>query len=94
MERNWKALHRRSLQENRPRFFRTLVRTGELERYLEGIDQEASEMYAQLVVRLSRDPARTPDQVQRQAEELVLHEFILVMDEETLEAERHGGYVD
>ena len=93
MAMDWKSLHRRSLQKNRLKLFRELVRTGELEEHLEEIGQSASEMYAELVADLSQDPARTPDQVRRQAEELVLHEFILVMDEETLEAER-DGYVD
>lgn len=93
MARNWESLHRRSLQENRPKFFRELVQTGQLEEHLEEINQAASEMYADLVAKLSRDPAYTLDQAQRQAEELVLHEYILVMDEETLEAER-DGYLD
>lgn len=93
--RNWRELHKRSLRENQPKMFKELSQTGQLNRHLEEVDQEASEMYSLLVKRmLSRNPSRTLDQVSRSATEVVMQDLVLVKDAETQEADRLGGYVD
>lgn len=95
MKRNWKELHKKSLRENQPRTFRTLSRSGALSQHLQEVHQEAEEMWMLLTGQLrEKNPTWTPDQIERTATEVVLHELILVRDEETMRAELAGGYTD
>lgn len=92
---NWKQLHRRSLELNQPETFRELTLSGRLDPYLLEVDQVARESYLSQVERLQqKTPKWTPDQIERSAQEVVLQEIVLVRDQETLEAEAQGGYLD
>ena len=92
---NWKALHQRSLQQNQPKTYHELVSSGTLNQVLQEVDQEAREMFEELVKELrASNPSWTQDQAERSAQEVVLAELVLVKDDETLEADRQGGYTD
>lgn len=95
IEPNWKQLHKESLRQNQPETFRELTSSGRLNQYLLEVDQVARESYKTQVERLQQKrPKWTPDQMERSAQEVVLQELVLVRDQETLEAEAQGGYLD
>lgn len=94
MPEDWKELHKRSLRRNQPQLYRELETSGELKAHLEAVDRVARATYKKTSERLrnSRREKWTPDQIERTATEIVMQEVILVMDAETLEAERRGAY--
>lgn len=101
---NYRSLHEQSLRESRPDFYRALKRSGELTAHLDDVAREAREMHALVVKQMAErhpyDPAEWKNSrsawegwLQRTAQELVLHDLVLVPDQETLNAMR-DGYTD
>jgi len=94
---------REHLRRHCPKLYRGLQAKGELEAYLSDLGREAEEMEIELERQyLERNPPPEdyPKRVNhlmhahRIAEEITLHELILIPDEETERAIRRGGYRD
>ena len=89
--------HLESLQENRPDLLRELEKAGELEKHLAHIDQQAREMKALILKQmLDADPGQSTAHnamTERMAEEVVLHDLVLVRSKEDEEGDR-DGYTD
>jgi len=100
----YRQLHEEQLRQNRPGMYRDLRRHGELKEYLDGIAQEACEMHARVVRQLAERHPYDPTAwhrgqeaweawLNRTARDLVLHDLILVPDQDTERAMR-DGYTD
>lgn len=91
---DWAGIHRRSLQENQPATLRGLAAKGTLDEHIRAIAQNAQEMFDLIVHRLAaNNPTWTKDQRERCAAESVMADLVLVMDQETRDADR-DGYLD
>lgn len=97
----YRALHEQQLRENRPAMYADLKRSGELPGYLDDIAQEAREMYTLVLKQLAEKSPYAPTDwdndraawegwLERTARELVLHDLVMVPDEETERAMRDG----
>lgn len=100
---NYRRLHEDSLKANRPDLYRGLRRGGELREYLDDIQANANELHQTVLKQLAERNPYNPSEwgnsreawegwIERTADELVLHDRILVPDAETERAEREGGY--
>ena len=97
-------LHRESLQENRPEYYRELKQRGELQSHLKVVERQANELHDQVVKNLKQKQPYNPVEwknrreawegwLDRTADEVVLNDLVLVPDQETLAAMR-DGYTD
>lgn len=86
--------HRRSLEQNQPTMLAELQKSGEITSYLQEIGREAKAMYDRLYESRATTPGWTPDQAERMAMEVVMHDLILVPDPETAAAIQQDGYLD
>ena len=93
-------LHQQQLREHQPEQYAALQASGELPAYLARVDQQAQGSLERLLTEmLANDPppksflakAGHIESLRRSAEEIVLHDLILVPDPETLQA-RQTGY--
>jgi hypothetical protein len=98
---NYRQLHKESVRENRPAMYRDFKRSGELRAHLDDIASEARDMHARIVRQMAESNPYNPADwdasreawegaLERTARELVLHDLILVPDEETERAMREG----
>ncbi len=101
---NYRQLHEQSLAQNRPDMYAALKRSGDLDSYLDDVQQEAKELHTtiknQLAERNPYDAAAWQNSqsawegwLERTAQEFVLHDLVLVPDAETERAMR-AGYLD
>lgn len=103
-QHEYNRLRRPRIAQNRPDLHRDLKRSGELEAHLDEIAQSARDMHALIVKQLAErhpyDPVKRKSRsawegaLERTAQELVLHDRVLVPDEETERAMRDGAYTD
>jgi hypothetical protein len=94
---------RRHMRKYQPEMYRKLEEQGGLERYVQELGTEAATRQEVIEAQyLQKNPA-PPDGADRaqhlawaalSAQEIVLHEMILLPDEETARAIREGGYRD
>lgn len=91
---NYRQLHEESLAENRPSLYRDLKQSGELKEYLDGVQQDAQNMHQRVRQQLAKDHPYNPVEwkkgreawegwLDRTVQELVLHDRVLVPDEES-----------
>lgn len=101
---DYRRLHKESLQQNRPEDYRRLQVSGRLESHLDEAGREADELHQRLLAQLAAKNPYNPTEwkkgreayegwLERTARELVLHDLVLVPDEETERAMR-DGYTD
>jgi hypothetical protein len=101
---NYRRVHEESLRENQPRLYRELKRSGELKAHLDEIVRSAREMHALIVKQIAERHPYNPAEwkkgrraweawLERTANELVLHDRVLVPDAET-EMTMRDGYLD
>ena len=101
----YRQLHEEQLRQNRPDVYRDLQRTGDLKAHLDETADSARRMRATIVRQMAERNPYNPEEwrgsreawqgwLERTADELVLHDLVLVPDEETERAERQGGYTD
>ena len=93
-------LHQQQLKEHQPEQYAALEKSGELPAYLASVDAQAQGSLERLLTEmLEKSPppksllakAGHVESLRRSAEEIVLHDLILVPDPETLQA-RQTGY--
>lgn len=86
----WGKRHRRYLKEHRRAVYNSLLLSGELNQYLAEIDQQAEEMYSQLVDRMAtnediseelkaEDPmlwTQELNNIKNRASEIIVHNLI------------------
>jgi hypothetical protein len=101
----YRQLHKDQLRQNKPALYRELKRDGALKAHLDEIAESARRMHETIVRQMAErhpyDPAEWKGErgawegwLHRTADELVLHDRVLVPDEETEKAMREGGYTD
>ena len=101
---NYRQLHEESLAQNRPESYRELKRKGELQSYLNVLQGQANELHQNVRNGLAQKHPYNPVEwknsrsawegwLDRSAREVVLHDLVLVPDEETEKA-MQDGYTD
>ncbi len=101
---NYRQLHEESLAQNRPESYRELKRKGELQSYLNVLQQQAKELHQTVRQSLAQKKPYNPVEwknsrsawegwLDRTAQEVVLHDLVLVPDLETEQA-MQDGYQD
>ena len=101
---NYRQLHEESLAENRPEYYRQLKRSGQLQSHLNVVKRQAKELHQNVRNALAKKHPYNPVEwknsrsawegwLDRSAEEVVLHDLVLVPDLETERAMR-DGYTD
>lgn len=102
---SYRALYEESLAENRPEDYRALKASGELKALLDSVAQTARDSHRQIVKNLAERHPYNPVEwapqgrgawegwLERTAEELVLHDLILVQSPEDARADLEG-YTD
>ncbi len=85
---SWRSRHEESLRQNDPKQYRALKASGELEEHLRNVQQDAEETYQHLLGQMPND-----EMSKLQAEEIVLHDMILVMSPADRRAQE-TGYLD
>ena len=97
-------MHEEQLRQNRPDLYRDLKRRGALEDHLKSVQRDAQSLYERVLADLKGQHPYNPvdwknsreaweGALERSAQEFVLHDRVLVPDEETEKAMRHG-YTD
>lgn len=101
---NYRQIYEDSLRESRPDQYEELVKMGELKAYLDDVQQDANQLHRQVVKDLRERHLYNPAEwgssreawegwLERTAQEIVLNDRVLVMDEETEKA-MQDGYTD
>ena len=102
---SYRHLHEEQVRQNRPDLYCDLKRSGDLQAHLDEIAESARQMQATIVRQMAErhpyDPAEWKGSreawvgwIERTAEELVLHDIVLMPDAETEKAMRDSGYAD